>query len=277
LTYEPSPSEGLFHYCPFDAFWAICRSRTIWLSSVEATNDGLERDWGKEVVSRVLGENIGEFSREFRDFVLASIAEPDKHLLALLGSFSQNGDLLSQWRAYADDARGFAVQFDAQLFSSRTPVAMRRVLYDTAEQEQLVLSTLRLFNTYWKKRSDAGLLAIRDVLPDFAIDLLSLKHPSFFEEREVRAIHLLVREEDRMLDPGGHTVDQRHVQGRSVEYRSRNGVSLPYISIPLPCPAIIVGVTLGPKNELSLEEVEASLSAFGLRDVEVVRSCSPYR
>ena len=33
--------------------------------------------------------------------------------LPLIGCFSKNGDLLSQWRAYAEDGKGFSIGFDS--------------------------------------------------------------------------------------------------------------------------------------------------------------------
>ncbi len=240
-------------------------------------NDTQELVWGRRLVNDVLVAHPIEFSLSYRLFVSAALQEPDQHVLPLVGSFSKNGDLLSQWRAYSDDAKGFSIEFDGQILANSLPVNMKDVLYDQEEQETLILQSLRKFHFYWQRGGRAGRLAVAEVLPEFAIDLITLKHPTFFEEQEVRMVHLVTRLDDWWVDPGGHDQEDRKFPGVSVKMRERSGLQIPYIALPLHDPNAITAVVLGPKNPESLEEVRERLLLQGLYNVTVRRSAVPYR
>ena len=50
----------------------------------------------------------------------------------MISCYSLDPDVLSQWRAYADDGRGFAIEFSAKLM--QMPAKKLRVLYDEERQ-----------------------------------------------------------------------------------------------------------------------------------------------
>ena len=79
------------------------------------------------------------------------------------------------------------------------------------------------------------------------MDLLSLKHPSFFEEQEVRMVHLLVREENSLVDPGGHTLIKPTVPPVQVNEKLSRGAPGRYVAMPIDMGAVISGVVLGPE------------------------------
>lgn len=251
LNYEPLPTEKLYHYCPSKSFWAILESRTLWLSSIQSLNDSTELRWGRQLATEALSENNNEFPSDFRFAVHTMFAETDKNVLPLVFSLSRNGDLLSQWRAYASDGEGFAIEFDATQLSTVLPINMKEVLYRKVEQELLVRGSLQSFASWWRKGDRASTQAVLDVLPEFAMDLLSLKHPSFFEEQEV--------------------------PGVQVNRRNLLGETAPYIALSIDAPALLTGVALGPKNASPKVEVEKKLAAVGLAGLSVTRSASPYR
>lgn len=273
--YLPQDSESLFHYCSEAGFWGIFTSLTLWLSSVWAMNDADELWWGRKAVGLVLGRNAETFPPEFRDFILSSLAKPDLHTLPLVTSFSRNGDLLSQWRAYADDGTGFAIKFNPKVIH-KMPVNMTSVVYKPERQGQLIFNSLQLFYAYWKFETEPAMSALSETLQSFAMDLVALKHPSFFEEREVRLVHLVVKAGDWWIDVGGHEENQRPTKGVKVMRRDKHGQEVPYIALPVPNRSV-EGVILGPKNPLSIDEVKHKLSKLGFEGASVRRSSSPYR
>jgi len=274
--YNPTAREKLFHYCAHETLWAILDSGSFWLSSIDGLNDRLELRWGRELTTRILFRHRHEFPDDLRLVIHATFAQVDLHLAPLIFSLSRNGDLLSQWRAYASDGRGIAIEFAAEKLSASTPVNMKDVLYSLRRQVSLLQDTLRIFASWWSL-GDAGKTAVQSVLPDFAVDLLSLKHPSFFEEREVRMVHVVLRDGNALHDPGGHTDHTPSVSGVEVRYRQIEGVSRPYIALPIEAESLITGVVLGPKNPREPVDVQAALAARGLPWVRVRRSAAPYR
>src|SRR3954470_9187707 len=100
----------LYHYTRLDAFKAIVAHRLLWLSDIAKMNDAKERLWISEVFQRIwgarakAGEGVSEAGHYFYDFQLDTTP-------VFICCFSEDGDLLSQWRAYTDDGRGVAIGF----------------------------------------------------------------------------------------------------------------------------------------------------------------------
>lgn len=275
LSYRPVRGERLFHYCSNETLWSIVMSNSLWLSSIYALNDHMELKWGRGLAERLLKRHNRELPMELRIAVVSTFAQADAQVLPLLFSLSRNGDLLSQWRAYASDGQGVALEFDAERLHSVMPVSMKDVLYNFRDQVRVVYRSLLAFAS-WSLRGDAGLKAVLEVLPYFAVDLLSLKHPGFFEEQEVRMIHLLSQEGESLSDPGGHTESSPAVSGVEVQRRQVRGEAHPYVALPIDLAKILTGVVLGPKNPHDPKEVEARLQIAGMPAVRIRRSVVPY-
>ncbi|WP_429597218.1 DUF2971 domain-containing protein [Variovorax sp. PvP013] len=276
LNYEPGADEKLYHYCPATSFWAILNSRTFWLSAIHSLNDSSELQWGRTLAARVLADDIIEFKADFRFAVHSTFSSADKNVLPVVFSLSRNGDLLSQWRAYAGDADGFALELDATRLQTASAVNMKTVLYDQREQEALVRYSLQSFANWWRRDEKAAKMAVMEVLPSFAMDLLSLKHPSFYEEQEVRMVRLLVRDGSSFVDPGG-TLASGPAPALPIHSRSSRGIEAPYIALPIDMADLVTGIVLGPKNSMLPHEVNAKLAECGLPRVRVWKSTSPYR
>jgi len=139
-----NPPAILYHYCSTAAFHSIVSTRSIWLSSLSLANDTME--------GRLLSQWIMQHAQE-------DSASPDgvsrlRHQLDFLETsveglafcVSGEGDLLSQWRGYADDARGFAIGFDGRYLAKwgdneNASMSLEQVTYDLEDQRKLT-STL---------------------------------------------------------------------------------------------------------------------------------------
>jgi hypothetical protein len=113
--YVPTGDELIYHYCPPSSFVEIVRSRTIWMSASYALNDISERSWGYSIFGKVtdrLRETVGV---DFVDQITRPVAVGYLHAMQMIGCFSLDGDMLSQWRAYAQDGEGFAIGFSPKL------------------------------------------------------------------------------------------------------------------------------------------------------------------
>lgn len=278
LNYQPLSNEKLYHYCPTKSFWAILESRTLWLSSIHSLNDFSEWDWGKKLVTKVLNDDVIEFRADFRFIVQNLFDETTKNLHPLIFSLSRNNDLLSQWRAYADNGEGFAFEFDAERMCNVFPANFKEISYTKNEQLLLLKNSLEFFASWWRQDEDTKKQeSVIKILPWFILDLLSLKHHSFIEEDEVRMIHILTKIENNWVDFGGHTPSNSKIPGIQVNERVAFDKLAPYIAYPFEYKSLITGVVLGPKNKNTIEEVKIKLSEMGISDIKVSKSDSPYR
>ncbi|MGY3593968.1 hypothetical protein ACVIGB_002017 [Bradyrhizobium sp. USDA 4341] len=207
--YKPTNDELIYHYCGADAFTQIVRSKTMWQTAYSALNDATERKWGYEQFQDAADKLRKVCGAEFIDRIMEIVRLTQDHSVAMVSSYSLNGDLLSQWRAYADDGRGFAIGFSPR--ELEWPAKPLRVLYDRAAQRKELTNNIRhvfetekQFGFRYDERFNHHWFA-------FALDLCAYKHPSFAEEMEIRNVHMsgLALDEQRKADNDSAWRDRR--------------------------------------------------------------------
>jgi hypothetical protein len=114
------------------------------------------------------------------------------------------------------------------------------------------------------------------ILSEFAMDLSSFKHPSFFEEKEFRIIRAILYSEGKYYDPGAGS------RGGSVpvKERMRGSDKIAYVEFPIDTNhegTIVREVILGPKNTEDVDVVRNRIENAGFRHVMVKRSAATYR
>lgn len=148
LNYDPNPPTKIYHYCPVQAMLGIMGNNCIWLSDSIKTNDRTEINWLLNNISEVFDEAFQKYKLEFDDNILKRIKEIVNELMRhtiiymlpniqqkkkFLTCFSENGDLLSQWRAYGNNGCGVAIGFNSEyfnLFKNGNEYEFTKVIYD---------------------------------------------------------------------------------------------------------------------------------------------------
>lgn len=203
---------------------------------------------------------------------------------------SSEGDLLSQWRGYADDGHGVSIGFDkdylCHLARKDSPglvpsIELTPVRYESTDHEavaEIVLDALgENLDAFLRSMSDAeerghvvdrmqswreGLQDMDGSAAEFVVlaDAYTLKMPAFREEKEWRLLASQRRNESNL-------------------YRSLRDRLVPYMRLELPkteSPAILK-VILGPKNLTPPDVVKGMLALHGFHGVAVERSAATYR
>lgn len=279
----------LYHYCSTEAFLSIIESKTIRASEFSLSNDAMEGRWLQKIVGELcldLKLNANEINH------LSSLLDDMHGLLGGAGfCLSEEGDMLSQWRAYATNGAGIAIGFNKECFGDvASPLpSVSPVIYDIATQRKLVtgvveriagqlrqgagsLPELMILDDAERKRLDSLNIDFRVSVFSMFPHLYLLKNPAFKEEREWRSvIHVLpVSRTERDERAGsGWTLDD-------MNYRALNDRIVPYKALPLLSSAI-VEVILGPRNITPEKIIEGALASFGLNNVRVGRSKASYR
>ena len=283
----------LYHYCSSQTFLRIVGGPSIRLSSLAQSNDSMEGKLVSESLAR-LGTrdtlSAAEITRMQGDFGIM------EDLFGGLGfCLSEEGDLLSQWRGYADDGTGISIGFskpyldelvESDLTEADTKIALSKVEYEPSAQDELVkpafeemkkrmrgsdwqyqtLLTLGGLTTEERQAQEKKRFAANMNISLVALSLLDklylLKSPGFREEREWRLL------------------THKRKGSVSVEnYRATLDQVIPFTTVklsPLSHPAI-VRVILGPKHRTPANVVRELLESAGFPNVEVARSESTYR
>ncbi len=284
---------NLYHYCSNAVLIAIISNKEIWASQLSLSNDALEGKWVKEVFSSYCQEKGVE---------IATQAELLRHLdfLAELSAYagfcmSEDGDLLSQWRAYADNGAGVSIGFNSEYFErlgnlkrdrgDEFSAHLTKIEYDVAKQKELIAEhideILKLVadgalrrptllsseedTKKWKEKFMS--MGLRFIF--FYFFIYRLKNPAFAEEREWRVISHVFRNnrEDSFGQIG--MMDFRSLSDRIVPFARIALEPLQHVSV--------TEVVLGPRNTTPAHVVEALLHKHGWTDVLVRRSAASYR
>lgn len=111
----PVPAT-LFHYTKAEGLKGIVESGCIWLSDIFGLNDPSEMRHGVQYALNALQRAAASGHRGAQLFVWrfseqlgGKLEEISRQFVAC---FSPSGDDLSQWRAYADKGKGYALGFD---------------------------------------------------------------------------------------------------------------------------------------------------------------------
>ena len=257
----------IYHYCNDFVLKSICQNQKLWLSNIYNMNDGSEFEWGRNKFIEVLKSNKHEFDQKFRFYAVGMVMSAIPNILPLIGCFSKNGDLLSQWRAYANDGKGFSIGFSSKAIYEGLGVNMNSVLYEEKEQSNIILNTLRGLHVVWAL-SGENFEEIDEPTKIFASDLAYLKNPTFFEEQEDRIIRLLVSNVDEFIDKGVHS-KINDISPLTVSKRSEKDISYVQLPISIRESHIIKQVNIGPKNSITIPEVEKLFSSWKLDNVIV--------
>lgn len=285
----------LFHYCSSSTFTSIIKNKEIWLSSLTLSNDSMEGKILAETFNRIFEKN--KHDDESLMQLKKAVSFMEEMFDGLGFCLSENGDLLSQWRGYADDAQGFCIGFSSEYLKilaenrdqQKSGFFLQKVLYNPSDQETALLPTYNEIKAdidsgklkYPVRSSILGLDTNNEkhqqILKEYntnlqkvwfkimkaSLNLFSLKNPAFTEEKEWRLISFLGKDlkEDECL------------------FRSSQDRLIPYRVFELKALTIepITEVIIGPKNITPIFVVEQMMRLNGYNNVNVKRSSASYR
>jgi hypothetical protein len=290
-TRKGSALKTLFHYCPTSSFVGIVEGGNLRLSSLSLANDSMEGLLVSAIVDAMAqADGLVELERKLLGQMIGRLNEVFTGLGFCL---SEEGDLLSQWRAYAADGTGVSVGFSKEHLTKTTkPVtrgagskfALTKVEYKTKKQEALVrpaYENIRMlvkegafrsrFGTILSPMSEAEIETekkrVSSLLKQLGVQVLLLfpklyvlKSASFQEEREWRVLSHFV---------GGF--DEK------CSFRASNDRIIPYQQFPLDKDGCICEIVLGPRHLTPEKVVKDFLADNGFRNVRVLKSACTYR
>ena len=259
--YAESPADILFHYTSLGAMCSIVDGQCIWATDVRYFSDASELTYLMALhrgidqrTERAHSEILGQFHRWLSERL------PQGNMVFAV-SFSVQGNLLSQWRAYCQSGRGVSLGFrPAAIAQAATEqaFALCKCLYDQKEQDELVS---RVLDAVVSLGSDVGLDNKRHptesyfgVFEGIENSLLRIgavfKHPAFREEVEWRAVS---------------PVFTSHV-GTGIRWREGLSMLVPYIHFRLaattsaiPLGDVFVGPT--PHIDSAMDSISRYLSS----------------
>ncbi|WP_295573812.1 DUF2971 domain-containing protein [uncultured Stenotrophomonas sp.] len=273
LNYQPEPGDLLYHYCSPATFLAILQGKKLRFSDVLCMNDSSEYAWGTQALIEGLKRNGSPLAAEIALGLQGSYDLAHRISITTACCLSTDGDVLSQWRAYAENGSGFSIGFDPHQLDSM-PVRSTRVLYKDLEQQSLIDKLLKEVPEFCE-----GAVANPADCPERVVELLlemiGFKNPAFEEEKEVRLVHRIAVDSDPFRTFYASETGSSDV---SVGFQMRGSNPSAYLDLPLPeqDPGIR-RIVVGPRAQVELRSLRILLGATGFGDVSVDRSQATYR
>jgi hypothetical protein len=265
--FTAEPREPVYHYITIEGVIGICKSRTIWATDVLYMNDTSEYVYSGRIIEEVAKAYAARHPG-FEGYQWACHQNPlDLGLHVYASCFCEEKDLLSQWRSYARQGTGYAIEFSWAKLRNKFPRnRIGRVEYTQHTQNEILNQVVAsLAGGVLDECSDQEAFArIAGGLANALLTIRAfLKSAAFREEREWRVIAF-------------HGTDIREEL-----YRPSNNLLVPYCALQLgdpddlPIAKIIIGPSLHPKAaEHSLRRF---LDKIGLTGVGIDVSPIPLR
>jgi hypothetical protein len=206
MKFFPVPSSPLYHYTTGTGLIEIIKSGELWSTQLNCLNDASEFLYPiGSVLSRAQAKLSSAIPPEVKlllDKIIAELSHPQRGTEGrFVACFSEDGDDLSQWRAYGSGEGGYAIQFDSlylRSMSHNQEMVLGKVEYDLALQavflDEIIDQTIYFFlDGLRKHRAPTVEEWLADFLPFWSshIAMFSplIKHPTFSAEREWRVVY----------------------------------------------------------------------------------------
>jgi hypothetical protein len=265
----------IYHYTDLNGLAGILRDDDIWLTNSRYSNDDEELTHGYNLVRRILEEELAKVGvgprKDFLDQTRVLLEQPAPEGVYIC-CFCNDGDVLSQWRAYGGNGTGVSIGFEPMRFNYITGadsppgglVRLWPVIYEVTRQENIVRRALEFEDGLPpESRSKRMADAITFFIPTF-------KNADFAGENEVR----LIFSPDAQF---GSQPDFRVARAMLVPYYSVKKLMgvVPNQSASLPITSVRIGPTRN--KEENRRSVEMLLRKSGYLNVSVDASSTPYR
>lgn len=136
----------LYHYTSLEGLAGILRLHRLRATDVAYMNDSLELQLASSLIAASLddaGRSASAIQRELLRRSRLDAKPTDLSRSFYVTCFCDDGDLLSQWRAYGANGGGYALGFSAYEMAWPGPCGLRRVIYDPAIQDRLVRGAIQ--------------------------------------------------------------------------------------------------------------------------------------
>lgn len=280
-TGQPLP-ETLYHYTNISGLLGILQSGSFWASDRRLFNDKSEVEYGANLAHEILKTSLSRAKLKTSIDILEEVVNKTAELRfaesaftddLYVISFTEDGDLLSQWRGYGEFGRGVSIGIDTSRVSNKTfdepdeEYSERytfQLIYEEEVQRKMISNAiskfLRVFaNVYnqfdFREGNDVPGLFGASYLSNILTYLsIQMKHPSFSEEREWR----LVQSRPGLIVPNT----------RKLSFRTRESTLIPYVPIffgehrngnKIPIEKIILGPLAHISSEISITKLLTSL------------------
>jgi len=270
----------------------ILKSKQIYLSDPLKMNDNLEIKW---YLDRLNDEksNENEFESVFDMMRMRSnIDFTFEELVASLNfkgqrsiyicCFSKESDILSQWRAYAEDGKGVSIGFDLEKLKIADNFLIREIIYENNVVQGKIENDVEIvadgigtvISEYAITMKEEQIdVFLHELIPELA----KYKNPAFSEEKEIRLIYCDNMKFEKIID--SYDAFQEKWESKELEHDFRviesNNIT-EFVKLDFDSDSI-EEICIGPKCLLSKNDIKNIVRKLLGVEIDVIESKSSYR
>lgn len=136
---------NLYHYTNQIGFMGIVQNKELWATQIQFLNDKNEYKLATKIAHETINEMLNEEGLPKKNKKLLLDFQCGlkriKNTNMCVCSLTENGDLLSQWRGYANSHGSFSVGFDKESIESSlesSDLFLKKCIYDKNEQVKII-------------------------------------------------------------------------------------------------------------------------------------------
>jgi hypothetical protein len=285
-VYSPvlAGDRPLFHYTSLTGLVGVLKEGELWASELRSVNDTTELTLGIDLLAQQAASRVTDDRHSVAGQLLNWIESRARFGPMIFSvAFTEQGNLLSQWRGYCPAGAGvsFGLSF-GHVASCAADNAFRlgKCIYDPARQNELA-----------KTLTDHLIAAAEKDGPNSKLPTNQSFHSTFYRLEEhvlhwcALMKHRAFEAEDEWRAVSAPHLDSVTGPGASIRYRVGQSMLVPYIALPLrnragivPIDTVITGPT--PHPERASESVQRLVAGHmkNLHGPWVSRYCQiPYR
>jgi len=271
-----SDKTMLFHYTSQAGLLGIVKEQEIWATNIHFLNDYKEFRHAFDILCEIIRRDL-DSNTVLRDKLIGhfdTLINLSPNINVFVASFSERGDLLSQWRGYCKDGAGYSIAFDKaalQKMAIDMGLTLIECIYDPEEQRKEMKIYLDwVLTSSSTTPTDISTLNFDGAVASLVQMLLAtaprFKDKSFSEEKEWRLFCGTIENGDERI-----------------EFREGKSTLIPYVKFSLkslelnniPINKIIVGPT--PDKELARIAVVNLLHRYKVVTKRVELSKIPFK
>ena len=300
---EYETPKNLYHYCSLSTFYNIIKNQSIWVSDLRKSNDFLEIVWLRQLFEHKMNEEFNKFipkvpANSLDQFIemRRNISECFRIEFSKTWAFclSEEKDLLSQWRGYADNGSGISIGFKGDfldklctLYTSPYKNPKATIFFDKVSYSKEEAINCIDIETCLSKCSNCNTISdfkttICRAMTEIGKEAPFFKNPAFIEEKEWRIVITYIMDRFSGADLSGFNTDD--YQFGKLNYIVSNNTLVSHFEIKFPnIKNAISEIVIGPKCTESIVDIKHFLVSVGIlanmedKSIEITKSQASYR
>lgn len=287
--------KTVYHYCSLESFLSILQTSSLRLSNIGKSNDPTEiinivpvlKDVTKEIITeynKLLSDSY-RFTTETTSDLVDRFFE-DLSINFYVICFSEDGNLLSQWDRYADNAKGVAIGFNTRHFvklqiESGLKFVFGKIIYDQNSLANTIEHFLRQqIDSNWVVGNEIhNVNLIENVTTNLVCTILQfavLYKDSFFSEENewrlvynplgrIRRLGYSEAYQDRLLETDQYKDQNRQKKSdfvrKGYHFLTKNNTISSYVDLDFHFvrDSLIQEIIIGPKSALMPNDKDLQL------------------